>query len=54
MFHALKPFLSALQNMGVEILHGEENFHQGKISFVQAVYDFLYVGRILDQIFKQQ
>ena len=32
-----KPFLSALQNMGVEFLHGVENFHQGEILFVKVV-----------------
>ena len=31
-----EPFLSALQNMRVEFLHGIENFHQGEVLFVQA------------------
>ena len=36
-----EPFLSALQNMGVEFLHGAENFRQSKVLFVQAAYNFL-------------
>ena len=30
------PFLSALQNMGVQFLHGVENSHHGEVLFVQV------------------
>ena len=41
-----KPFLSALQNMGVEFLHGVENFHQGEVLFVQAAHNFLHAAKM--------
>ena len=41
-----EPFLSALQNMGVEFLHGIENFHQDEVLFVQAVYKFLHTEKM--------
>ena len=34
-------FLSTLQNMGVRFQHAVENFHPGKVLFVQAAYNFL-------------
>ena len=37
-----EPFLSALQNMGVEFLHIVKYFHQGEVLFVQAAYNFLH------------
>ena len=37
-----EPFLSALQNMGVEFLHGVENFLQGEVLSMQAAYNFLH------------
>ena len=33
--------LLALQNMGVEFLHGVENFHQGEVLSVQAACNFV-------------
>ena len=41
-----EPFLSALQNMGVEFLHGVENFHQGEVLFVQAAYNLLHAAKM--------
>ena len=41
-----EPFLSALQNMGVEFLHGVENFHQGEVLFVQVAYNFLHAAKM--------
>ena len=41
-----EPFLSVLQDMGVEFLHGVENFHQGKVLFVQAAYNFLHAAKM--------
>ena len=41
-----EPFLSVLQDMGVEFLHGVENFRQGKVLFVQAAYNFLQAAKM--------
>ena len=41
-----EPFLSALQNMRVEFLHGVQNFHQGEVLFVQAAYNFLHGAKM--------
>ena len=41
-----EPFLSALQNMGVEFLHDEENFQQGEVLSVQAAYNFLHAAKM--------
>ena len=39
-FWVQEPFLSTLQNMGVKLLKGVENFQQGELLFVQAAYIF--------------
>ena len=41
-----EPFLSVLQDMGVEFLHGVENFRQGEVLFVQAAYKFLHAAKM--------
>ena len=38
-----EPFLSALQNMGLEFLHGVDNF---QVLFEQAAYNFLKVAKM--------
>ena len=32
--------------MGVEFLHGVENFHQGEVLFVQAAHNFLHAAKM--------
>ena len=44
--YRLEPFLSALQNMGLEFLHGVENFHQDKVLFLQVVYNCLHAAKM--------
>ena len=41
-----EPFLSTLQNMGVKFLQGVENFQQGEVLFVQAVYKFFHAAKM--------
>ena len=45
-FWVQEPFLSTLQNMGVKILKGVENFQQGELLFVQAAYKFLHAANV--------
>ena len=42
-FQIPEPFLSTLQNMGVEFLQGVENFQQDEVLFVQA---FLHAAKM--------
>ena len=37
-------FLSALQNLGVEFLHGVKNFHQDEVLFLQAAYNIFHAA----------
>ena len=41
-----EPFLSALQNIGVEFLHGVDNSHHCEVLFEQAAYNFLHAAKM--------
>ena len=44
---AQSPFLSALQKMGFDFLHGVENFHQGgEVLFLQVAYNCLHAAKM--------
>ena len=42
----MSPFYLPCKHMGVEVLHGVENFHQVEVLFLQVAYNCLHVAKM--------